>query len=329
MANPHNYVLEPAAQAFCEATSKPPFLFELPPSEGRAAVEKVQDDPISKPDVDEEWIEVDSPKTKGKVKVRILKPKGAKGTLPVVFYTHGAGWVFGSAHTHDRLARDLCVGTGYAVVFPEYTLAPDARYPVQNEQSYAAAVWVVKNGKEKGLDGSRMAISGDSVGGNMAIVLNIMAAERNDGVQFKAAALFYPVTDANFETGSYNEFAKGYFLAKDGMKWFWDQYIPPGNESQRKEPTASPLQASEAQLKKFPPTLVITAECDVLRDQGEAFAGKLRGAGVEVTAVRYGGIIHDFVMVNSMHVTNAAKSAVRQAVVFIKDVIGGDDKKKQ
>lgn len=328
MANPHNYVLEPAAQSFCEATSKPPFLYELPPSEGRAAVEKVQDEKIFKPDVDEEWIEVDAPRTPDKkVKVRILKPKGASGTLPVVFYTHGAGWVFGSAHTHDRLVRDLCVGTGYAVVFPEYTLAPDAHYPVQNEQSYAAAVWVVKNGKEKGLDGSRMAISGDSVGGNMAIVLNIMAAERNDGVSFKAAALFYPVTDADFESGSYNEFKTGYFLAKDGMKWFWDQYIPPGNEDQRKEATASPLRASEEQLKKFPPTLVITAECDVLRDQGEAFAAKLRKNGVQVTAVRYEGIIHDFVMVNSMHDTNAARGAVRQAVVFIKDVIGGEDKK--
>lgn len=333
MANPHKYALEPAAQAFCEATSTPPFLFELAPAEGRAAVERVQDAAIAKPAVDEEWIEVDAPRApRGTVRVRILRPKGATGTLPVVLYTHGAGWVFGSAHTHDRLARDLCVGTGAALVFPEYTRAPDARYPVQNEESYAAAAWVARHGADKGLDAGRMAVAGDSVGGNMAVALSLMAAQRadsdGDGVAFRAAVLFYPVTDAAFDTPSYAEFATGYFLARDGMRWFWDQYIPPGpgpeSEARRSEPTASPLRAPESMLRTLPPTLVITAECDVLRDQGEAFAARLRGAGVDVTAVRYGGIIHDFVMVNSMHDTNAARSAVRQAVVFIKDAISGD-----
>lgn len=314
MANPHGYALEPAALEFCEATSKPPFLYQIPPEEGRKAVDSVQDSPIDKPDVDEKWIDVDGGKI-GKVPTRILKPKGAKGTLPVVFYTHGAGWVFGDAHTHDRLVRDLCVGTGAAVVFPEYTHAPDAHYPTQNEQTYAVAKWVVEHGADEKLDGSRMVISGDSVGGNMAIVLNLMSFERRD-VKFKGAALFYPVTHADFETGSYKEFAEGYFLARDGMKWFWDQYIPDKNE--RAEPTASPLNASEKQLASFPPTLVITCECDVLRDEGEAFAAKLRRAGVKVTAVRYGGIIHDFVMVNSLHDTNAAKAAVAQAVAHLK-----------
>lgn len=314
MANPHGYALEKAALEFCEATSKPPFLYQIPPEEGRKAVDGVQVSAIFKPEVDDKWIDIDGGKH-GKVPVRILKPKGAKGTLPVVFYTHGAGWVFGDAHTHDRLVRDLCVGTGAAVVFPEYTRAPDAKYPTQNEQSYAAAKWVVEHGKDEGLDGARMVISGDSVGGNMSIVLNLMAIERKD-LSFKAAALFYPVTHANFDTGSYKEFAEGYFLARDGMKWFWDQYIPAG--AQRDEPTASPLNASEEVLAKFPPTLVITAECDVLRDEGEAFAAKLRRSGAKVTAVRYGGIIHDFVMVNSLHDTNAAKAAVAQAVAHLK-----------
>jgi acetyl esterase/lipase len=316
MANPHGYALEPAAQEFCEATSKPPFLFELPPAEGRKAVDDVQNSKIDKPDVDEKWIDVDS--KHGKVPARILKPKGAKGTLPVVFYTHGAGWVFGDAHTHDRLVRDLCVGTGAAVVFPEYTRAPDAQYPTQNEQSYAVAQWVVKNGASEGLDGSRMVISGDSVGGNMAIVLNLLALERGD-VKFRGAALFYPVTHANFDTGSYKEFASGYFLARDGMKWFWDQYIP--DTGKREEPTASPLNADAKVLARFPPTLVITAECDVLRDEGEAFAAKLRKAGAPVTAVRYGGIIHDFVMVNSLHDTHASKAAVAQAVAHLKGAL--------
>ncbi len=314
MANPHKYALEPAAQAFCDATANQPFLSQIPPEEGRKAVDGVQDAPIFKPDVDENWITVDAGKW-GQVPTRIIKPKGATGQLPVVLYTHGAGWVFGNAHTHDRLCRDLCAGTGAALVFPDYTRAPDAQYPVQNEQSYAVAKWVVQHGKSAGLDASRVVISGDSVGGNMAIALNLMARERKD-VTFKGVALFYPVVDADFDTGSYKEFAEGYFLRRDGMQWFWDQYTT--DPAQRAEITASPLLATEQQLAFFPPTLIITAECDVLRDAGEAFASKLRRAGVQVTALRCGGIIHDFVMVNSLHDTNASKAAVSQAVVHLK-----------
>lgn len=317
-ANPKNISLEPAAQAFAEATSEPPFLYQLPPEEGRKAVDEVQDEEIHKPEIDEEWITVTGGPT-GEVPTRIVRPAGSTGVLPVVLYTHGAGWVFGDAHTHDRLVRDLAVGTGAAVVFPEYVRAPDVQYPSQNEQSYAVAQWIVQHGAEHNLDPERVAISGDSVGGNMAIALNIMGNERGD-VSFKGAALFYPVTDANFETESYREFAEGYFLARDGMKWFWDQYTT--DEDARNEITASPLRASEEELAFFPPTLVITAEADVLRDEGEAFAAKLRRAGVQVTQVRYGGIIHDFVMVNSMHDTPQAVAAVAQAVAHLKDVLG-------
>ena len=315
MANPKGYVLEQAALEFAEATSKPPFLFQIPPEEGRKAVDGVQDSQIFKPDVDEKWIQVPGGPN-GDVPTRIVKPKGSTGSLPVLLYTHGAGWVFGDAHTHDRLVRDLCVGTGAAVVFPEYIRAPDKQYPSQNEEAYTVAKWIFEHGKDESLDASKVVISGDSVGGNMAIALNIMAKERGE-FDFKAAALFYPVTDANFESGSYHEFAEGYFLARDGMKWFWDQYTT--DETKRAEITASPLRATKEQLAFFPPTLVVTAECDVLRDQGEAFAAKLREAGVKVTAVRYGGIIHDFVMVNSMHETNAAKGAIAQAVAHLKE----------
>ena len=314
-ANPHGLALEPAARAFAAATSQPPFLYQLPPEEGRKAVDGVQDEEIFKPEIDEEWITVEGGPT-GSVPTRIVRPKGATGTLPVVLYTHGAGWVFGDAHTHDRLVRDLAVGTGAAVVFPEYLRAPDAKYPSQNEQSYAVAQWIVQHGAEHGLDGERVVISGDSVGGNMAIALTLMGHERGD-VSFKGAALFYPVTNADFDTESYKTFAEGYFLARDGMKWFWDQYTT--DESQRAEITASPLRATEEQLAFFPPTLIITAEADVLRDEGEAFAAKLRRAGVEVTAVRYGGIIHDFVMVNSLHDTPQSKAAVAQAVAHLKE----------
>ncbi|WOO80245.1 Putative alpha/beta hydrolase [Vanrija pseudolonga] len=317
-ANPHNYALEPAAQAFCEATANPPFLFQLPPADGRKAVDDVQNSPVNKPDVDDKWIEVPGPNGSGTVPVRIVKPKGAKGVLPVILYTHGAGWVFGDAHTHDVLVRNLAVQTGAAVVFPEYVRAPDAHYPAQNEQSYAAAKWLFSKGGDEGLDTTRVAISGDSVGGNMAIALILMAHERRE-FAFAAAGLFYPVCDASFDSASYNEFAEGYFLARDGMKWFWDQYTT--SETERAEITASPLRATEDQVKFFPPTLLITAECDVLRDHGEQFAAKLRRAGVQVTATRYGGTIHDFVMVNSLHETNASKAAIAQAAHFFRQVL--------
>ncbi|AFU05430.1 lipase [Nocardia brasiliensis ATCC 700358] len=306
--------LEQAAQEFVDATSQPPFLYQLAPEEGRKAVDGVQDSPIFKPEIDEEWITVEGGPT-GSVRVRIVKPRGVTEPLPVIVYTHGAGWVFGDAHTHDRLVRDLAVGVHAAVVFPEYDRSPEVRYPVANEQSYRVAQWVSTNGAEKGLDSSRIAIAGDSVGGNMAIALTLMAKERGD-VSFLQQVLFYPVTDANFDTGSYQQFAEGYFLTRDGMKWFWDQYTT--DEADRAQITASPLRASTAQLAGLPPALVITGEADVLRDEGEAFAGKLREAGVPVTQVRYGGIIHDFVMVNSMHDTHAAKAAVAQAVAALK-----------
>ncbi|MET8795158.1 alpha/beta hydrolase [Nocardia sp. NPDC004568] len=315
--NPLNISLEQAAQEFVDATSEPPFLYQLPPEEGRKAVDSVQDSPIDKPEIDEEWITVEGGPT-GSVRARIVTPPGSTGPLPVIVYTHGAGWVFGDAHTHDRLVRDLAVGVGAAVVFPEYDRSPDVRYPVANEQSYRVAQWVSTHGAEKGLDPARIAIAGDSVGGNMAIALTLMAKERGD-ISFVQQVLFYPVTDAAFDTGSYRQFAEGYFLTREGMKWFWDQYTT--SEDDRAQITASPLRATREQLTGLPPALVITAEADVLRDEGEAFAGKLRDAGVPVTQTRYGGIVHDFVMVNSMHGTQAARAAIAQAVAVLREAL--------
>jgi acetyl esterase/lipase len=249
-SNPKNVVLEPAAQAFVDVTANPPFLYQLAPEDGRKAVDGVQDEPIWKPEVDDEWITVEGGPT-GSVPVRIVKPKGATGVLPVVLYTHGAGWVFGDAHTHDRLVRDLAVGTGAAVVFPEYDRAPEYQYPVQNEQSYAVAQWVVQHGAEKDLDGSNIAIAGDSVGGNMAIALNLMGEARGD-VKFQGAVLLYPVTDANFDTDSYKEFAEGYFLALDGMKWFWDQYTTSEDERAQTPHPHSALQRSSWRFSPRP-----------------------------------------------------------------------------
>ncbi|WP_405451808.1 alpha/beta hydrolase [Streptomyces erythrochromogenes] len=311
---PATPVLEPAAAEFAQATAKPPFLFQIPPAEGRKAVDEVQSGPVDLPAVDEEWVTVPGGPT-GEVRARIVRPAGAAGRLPVVVYIHGAGWLFGNAHTHDRLVRELAVGTGAAVVFPEYDLSPEHRYPVAIEQNWTVARWIVTDGADHGLDGSRIAVAGDSVGGNMSAALTLMAKERG-GLPLVQQVLFYPVTDASFDTGSYRQFAEGYFLRRDGMQWFWDQYTT--DENERTQVTASPLRATTGQLTGLPPALVITAEADVLRDEGEAYANKLRAAGVPVTAVRYQGIIHDFVMLNALRGTHAAQAAIDLAVGMLR-----------
>jgi acetyl esterase len=313
-------VLEQAAAEFARATARPPFLFQIPPAEGRKAVDEVQAGPVTLPAVDEEWVTVEGGPT-GRVRARIVRPAGASGRLPAVVYIHGAGWVFGNAHTHDRLVRELAVGTGAAVVFPEYDLSPEHRYPVAVEQNWTVARWITTDGAAHGLDASRIAVAGDSVGGNMAAALTLTAKERG-GLDLRAQVLFYPVTDASFDTASYHQFAEGYFLRRDGMQWFWDQYTT--DEEERARITASPLRATTEQLTGLPPALVVTAEADVLRDEGEAYANKLRTAGVPVTAVRYQGIIHDFVMLNPLRDTNAARSAIDLAIGTLRRALADD-----
>ena len=308
-------VLEPAAQEFAAATADPPYLFDLGPVEGRKTVDEVQSGEVEKPDVEITDTTIPGGPS-GAVSVRILRPKGAQGQLlPVILYTHGAGWVFGNSHTHDRLVRELAVGTGAAVVFPDYSLSPEARYPTAIEEIYSVLEWVAEHGAEQDLDGARIAVAGDSVGGNMTAALTLMAKQRS-GPDLRAQVLFYPVTDASFDTGSYHEFAEGYFLRRDAMQWFWDQYTT--DEDERAEITASPLRATTNDLAGLPKALVITGEADVLRDEGEAYASKLREAGVDVTATRYEGIIHDFVMLNALRGTNAAGAAIAQAIEYIR-----------
>lgn len=311
-------VLEQAAREFAAANSTAPFLHELPPTQGRQILEDLQSDPnVPKPEIDEEWITVHGGPT-GIVPVRIVKPKGATRTLPVIFYIHGAGWVFGSAHTHDRLVRELAVAVDAAVVFPEYDRSPEAKYPTAIEQNYTAARWVMQHGGEKNLDASRMAVCGDSVGGNMAAVLALMAQERGD-IRLVCQVLLYPVTNADFDTESYHRFADGYYLRRDAMKWFWDQYL--GDHKQRSEIHASPLRAQIHQLRGLPPALVITGEADVLRDEGEAYAGRLREAGVPVTAVRMEGMVHDFMMIDRLRDTQANLAAMELTTATLRETL--------
>ena len=299
-------VLEPAAQRLAEETDPHPRVYELPLDQARAMLDQLQSgDGVPKPEIDEEWVTVDAGEW-GSVRARIVRPKNAAGTLPVFMYIHGGGWVLGSSGTHDRLVRELAVGSGAAAVFPVYDRAPEAKYPTQVEQNYAVARWIMREGARHALDATRLAVCGDSSGGGMSAVLALMAAERGD-VRLKAQILLYPTVDANFETASYQQFADHYYNTREAMEWFWDQYTD--DPAQRAEPYASPMCADLEQLRGLPRTLVITDEVDPLRDGGEAYAAKLREAGVEVTAVRVLGMVHDFLMLDSLRDCNATKAA--------------------
>jgi acetyl esterase/lipase len=266
---------------------------------------------LPRADVSEKTIQVDG----ADLKLTIVRPAGVAGTLPAFMFFHGGGWVLGDFATHERMVRDLVVHSGAAAVFVNYTPSPEARYGVAINQAYAATKWVAEHGKEIKIDGTRLAVAGNSVGGNMATVVALMAKNKN-GPALRAEILFWPVTDANFETASYNQFAEGHFLTRNMMKWFWDNYTT--DLAKRKEIMASPLQASIEQLRGLPPTLIHTAENDVLRDEGEAYGRKLDAAGVKVISVRYNGMIHDFGLLNAISQVPAVRSSIEQAGAELK-----------
>ena len=252
------------------------------------------------------------------IKLTIVKPANAKGILPVFMFFHGGGWVLGDFATHQRMVRDLVVESGAVAVFVNYTPSPEAHYPVAINQAYAATKWVAAHGKEIGVDGKRLAVAGNSVGGNMATVVALMAKDKK-GPTIKLQVLFWPVTNANFENESYTLFGKDRFLSKNLMMWMWDNYTTDAN--QRKEIYASPLLATTAQLKGLPATLIQTAENDILRDEGEEYARKLDEAGVKVTATRYNGMIHDWGLLNAISTIPGTKSALLQAAAELKNAL--------
>ncbi|MER5928020.1 alpha/beta hydrolase [Streptomyces mirabilis] len=309
-------VLEPGAQELADATANPPLLYELGPEGARKILDELQAAPVDKLDVEEKWITV--PAEVGDVQVRIVKPVGTQGMLPVVLYVHGGGWVTGNAGTHDRLVRELAVGTHAAVVFVEYDRSPEAKYPVAIEQAYATAHWITAKGAEEGLDAARLAVAGDSVGGNMTAALTLMAKQRGD-VTFVHQSLYYPVTDAAQDTESYREFADGPYLTAKAMAWFWDCYTT--DPAQRAEITASPLRAS---LQELPPALVIVDDSDVLRDEGEAYARRLTQADVPTTSIRINGTLHDFMMLNPLRTTQATTAAVETAIHTLRTALRGN-----
>jgi acetyl esterase len=309
------HILEPAAQEIADATSRLPFLDALGPDGARKALDDIQAAPIAAPEVDEKWITVAA--EVGEVRVRIVKPVGSAAPLPSVLYIHGGGWVRGNAATHDRLVRELAVGVNAAVVFVEYDRSPEVHYPVAIEQVYATARWITRDGADEGLDTSRLAVAGDSAGGNMAAAVAILAKQRGD-VNFVHQSLYYPVTDAAQDTDSYREFADGPFLTARTMAWYWDAYLP--EQDRRAEITASPLRASIDDLAGLPEALVIVDENDVLRDEGEAYARRLTEAGVRTASVRYNGTIHEFMLLNPLRGTAAATAAIEQAIHVLRQV---------
>ncbi|MFI1992272.1 alpha/beta hydrolase [Actinoplanes sp. NPDC020271] len=309
-------VLEPAAEQFARDTAHP---FDGDPERLRKSLEAAQTrDGVPLPDGAIEELTITGGPS-GPIRIRIVRPLAPthnQDQIPAILYAHGGGWVAGDAITHERLTRELAVQSHAAVLVVEYSRAPEAHYPIAVEEIYATLEWVAVHGAGHGLDPCRIAIAGDSAGGNLAAAVTIMAKQRS-GPALAAQVLFYPVTDASFDTDSYHQFAESYGLRRDMMPWFWDQYAP--DVPARAEITASPLRATVEQLAGLPAALVIVAEADVLRDEGEAYAAKLRAAGVPVTAVRYQGAIHDFVMLDVLRETNAAKAATAQAAAFLRD----------
>ena len=310
--------LELHTQQFIDSLAGAPPIYTLSPADARSVLTRAQSIPVGKPSAQIEDITLPIGPT-GSVPIRIVRPAGAAGVLPVVMYFHGGGWVLGDRDTHDRLVREIAVGAQAAVVFVDYSRAPEAQYPVAIEQAYAATRYVADNAADLRIDPLRLAVVGDSVGGNMAAAVTLMAKQRR-GPNMVFQVLFYPVTDSGFDTSSYIQFADGPWLTKRAMEWFWDAYLP--DPAARKQPTATPLNASPDQLVGLPEALVIVDENDALRDEGEAYARKLSDAGVRVTSPRYNGTIHDFVMLNELADTPATRGAIAQAVGALRGALG-------
>lgn len=288
------------------AASDHPPLFTLTPEGARKTLTAMQGFPMTLPPAaveDHAWPIGPT----GITRVRILRPADCSGPLPVVLYFHGTGWVLGDPGTHDRLVREIAGGAEAAVVFVDYDRAPESRYPVAIEQCYAAVLHVTRNADSLDLDAHRIAVMGDGAGGNLVTAIALMAKERG-GPPLRCQVLLYPVTDANFETQSYKAYADGHWLTKSMMKWFWNAYLP--TESRRRDRLAAPLHATLDQLAGLPAALIVTAENDVVRDEGEAYAARLAQAGVSVSAVRVLGTIHDFAMLNALAESAGARTAI-------------------
>jgi len=312
---PSQWSLESVAQSFVERVGGVAPRDTLPPHEARAMLAELQSGPIGRPNAQIEDLTFPL-RAGGVVGARIVRPLAAGKSLPVLMYFHGGGWVLGDVHTHDRLIREISVGARVVVVFVEMSRAPEAQYPVAIEEAYGATCYVADHGARLNVDGSRLAVAGDGTGGNVAAAVTLMAKVRREP-KILFQALLYPVTDSDFANESYTTFRDGPWLTRQAMKRFWDAYMP--DPTGREHVTASPLKATVDQLRGLPEALVITAENDVLREEGEAYARKLAAAGTRVTATRYIGTIHDFVMLDALADSPPTRGAIELIIARLRN----------
>ncbi|WP_433430436.1 alpha/beta hydrolase [Nonomuraea sp. CA-141351] len=310
-------VLDPLVQRLVDASAAPPYLHQLGPVDGRQALVETQGHPGDDFGVEAEF-RVAPVGPSGLAGFWVFRPVRPAGLLPVVVYVHGGRWMLGDARTHVRMICELAAASDAVFVVPEYTRTPEARYPVAVEESYAVLTWVAEHASDLGLDGRRLAVAGDCAGATMATALTMMAKQRG-GPRIRAQLLYYPMTDPRCDTASQRQFASGYLLTRAALEWYWQQYTD--DEHELAEPTASPSRATTADLAGLPPALIVSAEADVVRDEGEQYARRLLEAGVAVTAVRYLGTVHDFASLNPLRDSPPALAAVRQGGLFLKDAL--------
>jgi acetyl esterase len=310
--------IEPGTRQFVDAIASEPPIQSLSSAQARAALTRMQSTPVGRPGADTQDLVLPTGPT-GSVPVRIVRPRDVSDALPAVMYFHGGGWVRGDTDTHERLVREIAAGAQAAVIQVAYDLAPEVRYPVAIEQAYAATLYVNGHADAMGLDPTRLAVAGDDAGGTIAAAVTLMARDRR-GPKIDLQILFCPVTGANFETQSYVTFAEGPWLTRATMEWCWNAYLP--DVARRTEITAAPVLATIDQLRNLPDALIIVAENDPLRDEGECYARNLSDAGVRVTSVRYNGAVHDFVFLNALADTPAAGGAVAQAISALRSSFG-------
>ena len=296
-------------------SSKP--LFKMSPEKAREFLEDLQSKSYREIEADVSDCNIFT-ETAGDIQLRIVKPKNTKEKLPVILYIHGGGWILGSAKTHDMLIRKIAVGTNSAVIFPEYTRSPEAKYPQALNQIYAVLCYLYENPEKFNIDKEKIVIAGDSAGGNMATVTAIMTKKQN-GPKILFQCLLYPVTNSDMDTQSYEDFQDGPYLSKKAMEWFWDAYLPDKNLGD--DIFISPLKAEIDDLKGLPPALIVTDENDVLRDEGEAYARKLDMADVETLNIRINGTIHDFLMLNALSDTPQANEVINMICTILKNKI--------
>ncbi|MFE9449978.1 alpha/beta hydrolase [Streptomyces sp. NPDC006739] len=313
-------VLDALVRRLVDASAAPPYLHQLGPADGREALLEIQGHTADDFTLEAEF-RVAPVGPRGLVGFWLFRPARPAGPLPVVVYLHGGRWMLGDARTHARLIHDLTAVSGAAFVVPEYTRTPEARYPVALEESYAVLTSVCEEAEALDLDGRRLALAGDCAGATMATALTMMAKQRG-GPRIRAQLLYYPMTDPHADTPSRDEFDSGYLLTGEAVDWYWHQYSDEARELA--EPTAAPLRATTADLAGLPPALIVTAEADVVRDEGEQYARLLRRAGVPVVAARYLGTVHDFASLGPLRDSPPTVAAIRQGGRFLRDALAGE-----